>query len=169
MLVPAPISETVKPILRANSPPLVIGTQSGVRLIRLNLAGERIKTYRVPACSCPTTGSRSTRQISPRSTALENLATNRRCPIPSFDIGSIGIGIKVRQEFVEAVAATLSRSFNNLNDKDAVLDRHLRALAFGRTDLLGKCARHSQREAVAPSHKLGSHHPLQRSIYNVYP
>ena len=41
--VPAPISETVKPAVRAKVPPLVIGSTTGVRVNRLNAVGEAIE------------------------------------------------------------------------------------------------------------------------------
>src|SRR5262249_45003707 len=53
------------------------------------------------------------------------------------------------------------------DDEGAVLDRHVRALALGRADLLGEGARDPQGEAIAPFHEFGPHPVLLPRIYNV--
>src|SRR5450432_508921 len=66
VLVPAPVSDTAKPAVRAKFPPLVMGRTTGTFVTRLNASGETIRTGRRPFCSCPSDGSRLTSQISPR-------------------------------------------------------------------------------------------------------
>ena len=46
--VPAPVKATAKPAVRANFPPLVIGTTIGARVARLKASGETINTGRRP-------------------------------------------------------------------------------------------------------------------------
>lgn len=75
VFVPAPSRETVKPAVRAKSPPLVTGTTTGYRVNLLNDAGETISTGRFPLCSCPAVGSSETSQISPLSIYRISLPT----------------------------------------------------------------------------------------------
>ena len=61
VFIPAPISDTAKPAVRAKLPPLVIGSTIGVLVSRLKADGETTMTGRVPCCSCPKVGSSETR------------------------------------------------------------------------------------------------------------
>ena len=75
VFVPAPSSETVKPAVRANFPPLVMGTTTGNRASLLNDAFDTISTGRFPLCSWPAIGSSETSQISPLSIYRISLPT----------------------------------------------------------------------------------------------
>src|SRR5262249_61887027 len=88
--------------------------------------------------------------------ALPVFPSTRRPPVGFVLFAKSG------KQLLQRIAAALPWPLDNFDDECAVLDRHFRALALGRTDLFGKCARHSQRKAVAPSHKFSSHHPLRR-------
>ena len=53
VFVPALISDTAKPAVRAKLPALVIGSTTGVFVSRLKDARDTIRTGRVPCCSWP--------------------------------------------------------------------------------------------------------------------
>jgi len=61
VFVPAPISDTAKPAVRAKLPPLVIGSTTGVFVRRLKDDGDTTRTGRVPCCSWPEVRSSETR------------------------------------------------------------------------------------------------------------